>query len=201
LSPPPDPRAALALAREFIDRWGELQDLIEAYRNGDCRESRLLDRAREFGRLLHRLEEECRRAAHPAVAAEVAEAFHRAQVGAVGITHLVYRGGAKPDEWEAHLRAVDGAQEEARGLEARFELSPPEGTPPAGPAAVAWTPADNLSRLANLFGVSTRTFKKLLAAGRVRHRKLTTKTYQIAVDDLPARHRPKYLPPPGPAGS
>jgi hypothetical protein len=65
----------------------------------------------------------------------------------------------------------------------------------AGGAAVAWTPADNLSRWANLFGVGVRTFKKQLAAGQIRFRRLSTKTYQIAVDDLPAKHRAKYLPP------
>jgi hypothetical protein len=62
----------------------------------------------------------------------------------------------------------------------------------APPAEPAWTPADTLSRWAKLFGFSADTLKRRFKDGSIRYKKLSTKSYQIAVDDLPAMHQPKF---------
>jgi hypothetical protein len=60
------------------------------------------------------------------------------------------------------------------------------------PAEPEWTPADTLSRWAKLFGFSVDTLKRRFKDGLIRHKKLSTKSYQIAVDDVPAPHQTKF---------
>ncbi len=62
----------------------------------------------------------------------------------------------------------------------------------AAPAVLAWTPADGPMQWAKLFAVSSATFKKRCGEGKIRHKKLSSKSYQVAIDDLPAMHRDKF---------
>jgi hypothetical protein len=54
------------------------------------------------------------------------------------------------------------------------------------------TTADSPSRWAKMFGISLSTLKRRFADGSIRHKKLSTKSYQIAIDDLPAKHQGKF---------
>ncbi len=60
--------------------------------------------------------------------------------------------------------------------------------------AVEWTTADGPSRWAKLFEIIPTTFKKRLRDGSIRHKKLSPKSYLIAVADLPAKHQSKFRP-------
>jgi hypothetical protein len=55
-----------------------------------------------------------------------------------------------------------------------------------------WTPSDGPKQWAKLFNFSTQTFKRRCAAGKIRHRKLSSKSYQIAIADIPAKHQSKF---------
>jgi hypothetical protein len=71
---------------------------------------------------------------------------------------------------------------------------------PADPAPL-WTQADSPARWAKVFGMSVRTLMRRLDDGRIRNVKHSSKSYQIDVNALPAKHRAKHLPPPGPPAS
>jgi hypothetical protein len=43
-----------------------------------------------------------------------------------------------------------------------------------------------------MFDVSPTTFMRLLKNGSIRHKKLSTKSYQLAIADLPAKHQAKF---------
>jgi hypothetical protein len=62
------------------------------------------------------------------------------------------------------------------------------------PDEIEWTRADGPSKWAKLFGISPRSFIRLVEAGRIRARALTSKLYQVAIKDLPAQHQAKFLP-------
>lgn len=55
-----------------------------------------------------------------------------------------------------------------------------------------WTPPDSPQVWAKLFRFSVRTLMRRFKEGRIRHRKLSSKSYQIAVADLPADHQRKF---------
>jgi hypothetical protein len=59
-------------------------------------------------------------------------------------------------------------------------------------SAGAYTPADSPSRWAKLFGVSPDTFKRRCKENKIRHRKFSSKSYQVLIADLPARHQAKF---------
>jgi hypothetical protein len=61
--------------------------------------------------------------------------------------------------------------------------------PPGG-----WSKPDSPTRWAGVFGESPKTFMRKVNQGKIRAKKLTSKSYQIAVDDLPASEKPKHLP-------
>jgi hypothetical protein len=71
-----------------------------------------------------------------------------------------------------------------------------EKEPPAddclNSGGVEWTTVDTLGRFAKLFGFSVDTLKRRFKDGSIRCKRLSSKSYQIAVDDLPAIHQPKY---------
>ena len=58
-----------------------------------------------------------------------------------------------------------------------------------------WSKADSPKRWATCFGFSLRTLQRRIKDGVVRCKKLSSKSYQIAVDDIPEPHRTKFLPP------
>ncbi len=62
---------------------------------------------------------------------------------------------------------------------------------------IEWTTPDLPSQWARLFRVSRSTFMRRLQEGSIRHKKLSSKSYQIAVADLPAMHREKFRNPAG----
>jgi hypothetical protein len=57
---------------------------------------------------------------------------------------------------------------------------------------VDWTPFASVSVWAKHFGVSSAIMAEMLKRGEVRHNKRSTKSYQIAVDDLPVMHQATY---------
>jgi hypothetical protein len=81
-------------------------------------------------------------------------------------------------------------------LEANQECSaPPLGPRPTNTSSAdagGWTTADGVSQWAKVFGVSADTMARKLRDGTIRNKKLTSKIYQIGVDDLPAKHRTKF---------
>lgn len=90
---------------------------------------------------------------------------------------------------------------EATDGEASAAVMP--GSPPAVPAAasprdppagVPLTTADSPTRWAKLFAVSVSTFKRRCGDGRIRCKKLSDRSYQVAIEDLPAKHQAKFQP-------
>ena len=81
-------------------------------------------------------------------------------------------------------------------------ISPPRGAEPGGKKNEAqadtpvdkidWTTPDLPSRWARMFAMSLDTFKRRIEKGQIRYKKLSTKSYQIAIDDLPAKHQAKF---------
>ena len=63
------------------------------------------------------------------------------------------------------------------------------------PVEPEWTTSDSPQRWAKLFGFSVDTLKRRFKDGKIKHKKLTSKSYQIAVDDLPAVHQTKFRKP------
>ena len=61
-----------------------------------------------------------------------------------------------------------------------------------GADQIEMTPADGPSQWAKLFGISVSTFMRRLKDGTIRHKKLSSKNYQIAITDLPAKHQAKF---------
>lgn len=53
-----------------------------------------------------------------------------------------------------------------------------------------WSPPDSPGRWAKLFKVNPRTFKRHVAAGKIRGKRLSDRLYQVHVGDLPAKHQP-----------
>lgn len=52
-----------------------------------------------------------------------------------------------------------------------------------------WSKALSIAELARLIGRSEKTVKRYLAAGKIRHKVLGTKTYLVDLDDLPTTKR------------
>jgi hypothetical protein len=52
-----------------------------------------------------------------------------------------------------------------------------------------WSEPNPPSQWAKRFGVSAATFKRRVKDGSIRHKKLTSKSYQIHIDDLPSRQK------------
>jgi len=64
---------------------------------------------------------------------------------------------------------------------------------PVAPAAKPeWTPPNSPQHWAKLFDFSVDTLKRRFKDKTIRHKKLSSKSYQIAVDDLPAIHQSKF---------
>lgn len=74
----------------------------------------------------------------------------------------------------------------------RWERIPPSQVKKTGRGAIEWTIADGPTQWAKLFGISPSTLKRRFKDGKIRHKELSAKSYQIAVDDLPAKHQDKY---------
>jgi hypothetical protein len=83
----------------------------------------------------------------------------------------------------ARMHLLAGAQERLTNRKLR------EG---AVPESIELTTADGLTQWAKLFDISPTTLKRRFKDGLIRHKKLSAKSYQIAVDDLPAKHQDKY---------
>jgi hypothetical protein len=67
--------------------------------------------------------------------------------------------------------------------------------PPREPlteSRINWTGTDSPARWAKKFGVSRATFVRHCKEGKIRNKRLSTKSYQIAVDDLPLIHQQPY---------
>ena len=85
----------------------------------------------------------------------------------------------------------------------KAELPPPAiiVETPSNPLPVApteagesmeWTTPDGPTQWAKLYGFSPTTFKRRLPDGSIRHKKLSSKSYQIAIADLPAKHQARF---------
>ena len=59
---------------------------------------------------------------------------------------------------------------------------------------IPMTNADSPSRWAKVFQCSWDTLKRRLKEGAIRHKKLSVKSYQIAIDDLPECEKSKHMP-------
>jgi hypothetical protein len=62
------------------------------------------------------------------------------------------------------------------------------------PSPPELTTADSVSRWAKAFGVSRNTMARMLSEGTVRNKRLSAKSYQIAIEDLPAKEQEKHRP-------
>jgi hypothetical protein len=57
---------------------------------------------------------------------------------------------------------------------------------------IEWTRPDSPKCWAKLFGCSPSTFTRRCREAKIRHKKLSTKSYQVAIDDLPTIHQAKF---------
>jgi hypothetical protein len=57
---------------------------------------------------------------------------------------------------------------------------------------IEWTTVDTPARWAKLFGISRDSLIRRFEDGSIRHKKLSPKSYQVAIDDLPAKHQAKF---------
>jgi hypothetical protein len=83
-------------------------------------------------------------------------------------------------------QAVRGAEADLQQLVAILEVKGEvmqgfDLTPPLSPTEIA-----------TMLGCSTKTFRRRFDGGAIRGKRLTSKQYQIALDDLPPNHRAKY---------
>jgi len=77
----------------------------------------------------------------------------------------------------------------------KAEATPDQSfTSPAPPPEGGWTPADGPAQWAKLFGVTVYTFKRWCKVGKIQHRKLSSKSYQVAVMEIPAKDQAKFRP-------
>ncbi len=88
----------------------------------------------------------------------------------------------------AKTKAVDQTHD---GRPSFTEPAPAVGRAGADPNPEMTTP-DSPGRWAKLFGFSANTLKRRFKDGAIRHKKLSSKSYQIAIDDLPAIHQSKF---------
>jgi hypothetical protein len=95
-----------------------------------------------------------------------------------------------PEEADLPNRAAREKALESLWEWAQRTLKRLPGPPPL--AGIEWTPPDSPRRWAQLFDCSLSTLKRRFEDGSIRHKKLTSKRYQIAVDDLPAIHQSKF---------
>jgi hypothetical protein len=61
------------------------------------------------------------------------------------------------------------------------------------PGPNGWSKADSPSRWAKAFGLGLKTLQRRIQEGKIRCKHLSVKSYQIAVDDLPASQKSKHL--------
>lgn len=59
-------------------------------------------------------------------------------------------------------------------------------------SSVDLTTADSPSRWARLYGIGVKAFLSRCKEGKIRHKRLSSKSYQVAIDDLPAKHQSRY---------
>jgi hypothetical protein len=85
-----------------------------------------------------------------------------------------------------------GAEQPPPAITAEAPANPIPVAPTAAGESMEWTTADGPAQWAKMFGVSPTTFKRRLKDGSIRHKKLSTKSYQLAIDDLPAKHQAKF---------
>jgi hypothetical protein len=154
----------------------------------------------------------CLQAALARLALEIAEIARTYNARRVGLQESLRRRGIDSySGTKSFLHGLDRDEQNARSaLVTRWlrELTPEQeaafGGPITGQAAgsgtaersqleqVEWTTPDSPSRWAKLFGFSVDTLKRRFDDGTVRHKKLSSKSYQIAIDDLPAVHQAKF---------
>ena len=70
----------------------------------------------------------------------------------------------------------------------RWKATPPK----TGDDGIAWTPAKGPAQWGKIFDMSSATFKRRCNEGKIRCKKLSPKSYQVAIDDLPAKHQAKF---------
>jgi hypothetical protein len=85
-----------------------------------------------------------------------------------------------------------GAEQSPPAIVVEVPSNPIPVTPTQVGESMEWTTADGPSQWARMFDVSLTTFRRRLKDGSIRHKKLSTKSYQIAIADLPAKHQAKY---------
>jgi hypothetical protein len=85
-----------------------------------------------------------------------------------------------------------GADQPLPAITVEAPANPIPVAPPAAGEPMEWTTADGPAQWAKMFGVSPTTFKRRLKDGSIRHKKLSTKSYQLAIDDLPAKHQARF---------
>jgi len=88
----------------------------------------------------------------------------------------------KLTEWRAHKIALSELAERLKA----------EATKASSEASNEWSRADMPSQWAKVLGINTRTFIRRCKSGDIRHRKLSAKSYQIAIADLPAARREHF---------
>jgi hypothetical protein len=94
-----------------------------------------------------------------------------------------------------HQEACDALYEFHRAVEALPDSTAPSRDPPPADSTATqleWTRPGGLSQWAKVFGFSPTTLKRRFNDGKIRHKKLSTKSYQVAVDDLPSDQQSKF---------
>jgi hypothetical protein len=76
----------------------------------------------------------------------------------------------------------------------RRENDSPSHVGAGNPGPRGWSKADSPSRWEKVFDCSWKTLARRIQDGKIRCLRLSTKSYKIAIDDIPPPHQAKYLP-------
>ncbi len=154
----------------------------------------------DAGRLLKRVLE-CESRIPADVQEEIREAEQRSPFAGGWLCWLqyaaVHRGPM--DRYENYPQVAATALWELMNHCRAAPATDPAGTPvhtdrptSESPADPEWTTPDSPQRWAKVFGFSVDTLKRRFKDKKIRYKKLSSKSYQIAVDDLPAIHQAKF---------
>lgn len=104
----------------------------------------------------------------------------RESVGALAAVHLLPQVGVDVREGVVPLEVVFDGLADLIDAEAE-KLEAGGGGSPDGP----WSQPDTPKRWAKVFGVNVQTIKRRFQDGKIRNKKLSDRSYQVHVDDVP----------------
>jgi hypothetical protein len=105
---------------------------------------------------------------------------------------LMGRNTEAPSSETSPEHDLSGAGQSLSAIPVEAPSNPIRVAPTQAGESMEWTTPDSPTRWAKVFDVSPTTFKRWLEGNRIRHKKLSSKSYQIAIADLPAMHQATF---------